>query len=607
MHKGIFVYICQKKMRKFFTLILTSFLCCNFGFSQLVNYIPDSTHIVFEYDLHKITEKISPQSLDQYKFINEIFNNLTKKSDQTVDFASSGLDFDKKIYVAFGERQFYSFKTIIIPIKDKNTFGRTYDIQPKTTVKSTDTIYHSTVMTTLKKQVAIISVIEWNHKAWVRKAKAIIEKNNLSLPYFYYYSDSPLVDYYPKDSIEAKQVKKFKHVLDSVKAVSKSSIIGMYVDEVRAPKGNFYASNGTFREVCQHAADIKFYMDYRGLKNSYALRNYFLYHFVRKFSDLWDGVEHYSYLNFTNEGINVDYHIKGPNDYMQIVNAAANNNFNSKLLKYVPTNSKGFLVWNANTFGVYQKLKEKILPKLDSSKDGRELLTAAIWHTIDEYVNVKNVTATLLPNTLFTYSGTQKVKLHKKLYKYDDETFESKIVDTTYFDEIPIGAFVFYSDKSYLLEKYLKAFEAIKTDSTIIHHNGYYEIQHSLGFPYYIEVNNNITIITNDKNMVEQHKDGYSKFAFDEAIYKQAENPTLFYGHGNIARILDDFYHTGGWYSNSEFSKKIAKNNVLFDLKVVNLSQKELQFNLNIKSGEQFTSGLSFLLDFIEEMNNINR
>src|SRR5690554_7964154 len=95
------------------------------------------------------------------------------------------------------------------------------------------------------------------------------------------------------------------------------------------------------------------------------------------------------------------------------MNAAASGKLNKKLLKYIPDYAQGFAIYNINSFGAYEQLKETYLPILDASEDGRELLGAAIWSTIDEFINMEAITSLYPPQLLMTYGGLKEVELNK--------------------------------------------------------------------------------------------------------------------------------------------------------------------------------------------------
>src|SRR5690554_4568517 len=368
--------------------------------------------------------------------------------------------------------------------------------------------------------------------------------------------------------------------MDSIKNVEKKLFIEEYLNFLENPKNNLLSNDRVFKNASSQVADVKLY--FNPSANPEIYRDLYYNPFGSFIHQELDEFRQFAYLNFSPEGIQVDWKVKTSENFGKAMNKAASGKLNKQLLKYIPDYAQGFAIYNVNTFGAYEQLKETYLPILDASEDGKEVLAGAIWSTIDEFINMEAISSIYPPEIIFSYAGLKEVELPKVTYDYDEETFQYTEVDTTYIEHIPMVNFVIANERAYLLKKYFNAIMKFEED-LIVDHGNYYTIHEdpmNIGFPYYIAIIEDIILITNDEETVIDHLDGYSKKAFHKSIYKKAKKSKMFYAHLDLTQLNKDLINVFGRGDEllTRFEDKTAK----IDFEMTSSSKDQMNFSMKM-------------------------
>lgn len=628
-----------------------------------VQLIPDSVYFVMEVDLGKIIKTVPLEDINKFEVIKNNLSQLTDIANDINDISELGIDFNSKLVAYTTEREKYSSTTVIIPIKNRDQFIEFFDDLDQIILKKNDPIIKDDFIILVRKNECIITDINWESSYFSRQTRDLFDEKGWELPdnYYYlygydyidyddiyydeevydeeeyyeeeYYEDAVEEEFYEESEdttiIEIEDIEdedydgyvyeesyyaekerileeRFQEVMDSIIAIEKNQHVIQLLAFFDNPSNNLLTNDPLFKKVSAEVSDAKIY--YNPSMNPEINRELRYLPFGRLLYDELNEFRQFAYLNFTTEGIQVDWKFKSSENFGKVMNAAASGKLNKKLLNYIPDYAQGFGIYNVNSTGAYEQLKETYLPILDASDDGRELLGAAIWSTIDEFINMEAVTSIYPPQMLITYAGLKEVLLSKVSYEYDEETFQYTEVDTTYLEKIPMVSFVIANERAYLLEKYFKAIMKLE-DGLIQKNEGYYTILSDpfmIGVPYYFAIIDDIIIFTNDENTVKNNLNGYSNNTFDRSVFKKAKKAKMFYAHFDLSQVSADIASLGIYNDTEEFLSRFEDKTAKIDFEVSSVGKDQINYSLKINTNEKYKNGAYFLFELINEIYLIN-
>jgi hypothetical protein len=625
--------------------------------------IPDSVYFVMEVDLGKIIKSIPIEDINKFEVVKNNLSHLTDVTNDITDISQLGIDFNSKLIAFASERESHSSTTVIIPIQDRNTFIQFFDELDQMVLKKNDPIVKDDFIIVVSENECVITSMKWKSMYFSIQARDLFEEKGWELPYNYYnmygydYIDYDDVYYdeeiyyeeeYAEDAVEGETVEEdleiiiieteepdaleapkeeyeeeyyensdeieerkrgihFQEVMDSIIEIEKKEYTKQHLAFLDNPTNNLISNDQIFEKISAEVSDAKIY--YNPSVNPEINNELKYLPFGRFLYQEFNEFRQFAYLNFTPEGVQVDWKVKSSENLGKVFNKAASGKLNKNLLKYIPDYAQGFGIYNINSLGAYEQLKEIYLPILDASEDGKELLGAAIWSTIDEFLNMEAVTSIYPPQMLFTYGGLKEVQLSKVSYEYDEETFQYTEVDTTYMEKIPMVTFVLANERAYLVEKYLKAI--MKLEEGLIQKNdNYYTVLDDplrLGIPYYLAIKDDIILITNDENAVKNNLDGYDKKAFDRSVYKKAKNSKMFYAHLDLSQMSSDIASLGLYNDTDEFLTRFEDKTAKMDFEVTSVDKDQVNYCLKMETNEKYKNGAYFLFELINEIYIINK
>jgi hypothetical protein len=635
-------------MRKFITALL--FIAITVSLKSQVNQmVSDSAYFVMEIDLGKVVKSVPLEEINKLEFVQSLIKQFGDESNKIKDLSNLGVDFSSKLIVFNLDREAYSSVSVIVPLKERQKFLKLFPLDQQKVLKKNGSIVRDELIISLTESTCIMSMVKWSNDFFREKTRIIFEENDWELPDNYYYYDQydyieddfygveeaeetieyeenyieeeyeeavevesiddAGEDYYEEEEIiseyEILQMEletKFQRIMDSITTIEKSKIVKHHVGLINNPKNNLHSTDELYRKVSSQNADAKIYMN--PLMNI-NLMNDFMYYPIRDYmEDELKEMRQFAFINFTPEGIELDWKIQVSDNLGAVMKAASSKKLDKKLLKYIPDYAQGIALYNVNGFGAYEKFKEIYMPKLDESDNAEMLLASAIWSTMDEFIDVEAVASVYPPKILVSYAGFKEVELSRVTYAYDEESFEYTEVDTTYMEKIPMMTFVLSNERAYLLKKYLKAFQKLESEK-VINNGTYYTIVDGpmqLGIPYYIAIKDDIIIVTNDESVVLEHLDGYSKKAFDRKIYKKAKKAKMFYAHIDFSTIAKDVSDLGLIYDNDKYMRLFYDKTGEVDVEMTSISKNQAHYKVSINTNEKYENGGYFLFELMNSI-----
>ncbi|PKR81889.1 hypothetical protein CW751_00705 [Brumimicrobium salinarum] len=603
-------------------------------------YIPDSVYSVFEIDLGKFGKSVPVQELNRFEVVQSMLKELYGRSAEVNDLNQLGIDHKKKLIIYSIADDNYSSTSVVLPIKNKLDFLQLFNAEEQRLLNNDQPIVAEGTTIIIAHDVCLISDVNWKHHEFRYQAERLYEKNGWTVPNPYWSNDyySPYKESIPdfeepneetiveseemevveevpdspeivsdEEQLYLKRKERFDFVVDSLMNVEKADFINKQLQSISNTKNNLISNDKVFKKVSKTVADAKFYFNpIYSPDNFSSIRH-------KPFGNLlyneYANLKQYAYLNFTKEGIEVDWVSRSSDHLGEALQAANDQTLNPILLDYLSKDSQGFFVYNFNTFDAYQAIKDVYLPKLEKSDDPDEAIGAAIWATVDEFINMEVLASVYPPQMLVAYGGIKEVELSKISYEYDNETFEYTEVDTTYMDRIPMLTMAISNEKSFLLEKYLNAFTKFQ-DPVLSHKNDYYVIKqdpYGIGFPYYIAVKEGMILISNDESVVRDNPDGFKNNSFKKSVIKNANEAKSVYGYMDFTKIYQDVQSLYDLKDDIDIISHFGDKTAKAEIQVSDIKKNEMIISLDFETNDKFDNGAYFLLEFINEIYKLDQ
>lgn len=612
-------------------------------FSQVEKMISDSAYFVMEVDLGKIAKSVPIEEINQLEFVKKTLRTISTDENKIQNLSDLGVNFSSKLIVFNIEKSGFKSMNVIIPIDDQEKVLQLFDQYDQAELRLKGFVKSNKGVISLEKSTLLISLIDYNNYVYRDKTNALYARKGWEKPKniyayndYYYESEAyepveetivyeepyleeesvemPPSEIYEEEEIveeeiisdeELKQIalkKRYDEVLDSITNAEQLNIENMHLNFVKSPANNLYDNDEEFRKVSKQSSDAKMYINpIMNLDMVNVLRHYPVKEYI--YDEVKD-MRQFAYINFSPTGIEIDWNIKVSDNFAEIIAEGSSGKIDKDLFKYVPDNAQGLAIYNLNTFGAYEKLKEIYMPKLDASDDGEMVLASAVWSTIDEFIDIEAVTSVYPPKVLVSYAGFKEVLLSKTSYEYDSETFEYTEVDTTYLEKIPMFTFALSNERAYLLEKYLKAFNKLGEEK-VTKNEHYYTVEQGpfdLGIPFHIAIVDDILIVTNDESVVKDHLNGFDQNAFDKDIYKKARKSTMVYAHMDFSTITQDILDLGLMKNEEKFIRLFGDKTGKVDVELTPIKDNRMSYQINMITNGAYKNGGYFLFELINSV-----
>lgn len=616
-----------------------------FGQSNSNGLIPDSSYYVFSADLGRISKSMPIKDMNDHKFVQQAVKKITGFNKEDLTLEDIGMDLSGSIYMFLGDRHTFAFYGFSLPLKDQSSFLKNELIPSefREALKNENVAYNDRQLAFIQGNTFMMLDLNWKNHLFENIVDSIFDANHWERPYRWggfedIYSslkdaDTTIEiteeemeesmeieeDYEESEEVEETyenpppeemhdeyyeeeedMYQKYERILDSVKESRIPKITENFISSLREGKV-LSKTDKNFISTQTQVADGSIYLNPAIMNNNRNSYEYYSYNpflnGMNKFSkETWQS----GYLNFTKTGITIDWNTHGEDRVMNVMKAGMNSKFNTDLLSYIPENTQGFALYNMNGLGAYEAMKESYMPVLDESDNPDYLLASAVWSTIDELVDEEAVFDIYSANMFVTYNGLQEMMLERTTYDYDEETFEYEERTESYKDQIPIMTFGIYTEKAYLLEKYMKAWRAYE-DFRMEKIGEYYRFEKGPigGTPYYIAIINNIILVSNDETLMKNNLDGYGKNAISGERYKTAKSSQAFYANMNMSKLPKDFKTITTNQSERDFFEAMKDKTGNAELVMKGISDNKQTIQLNYTFDGKYKNGAYYLMDIM--------
>jgi hypothetical protein len=627
-----------------FILLTTTLIWTATGFSQHeLEYIPDSSELVVSIDLKRVSQHFPMNETANYQFIASVFENYLNTGGTSVNVSELGINLEGKPTYFAGSNAQYSFQGMIVQLSKPNTFiTKTIsdNIIRKELLENSIYIENGTLYL-IHKNTYISATIQATEELAYRITDSIFDANEWKKPFRWEafwgnmdwesiaVEEEIIEDWEVEEIIEeveaelaeeandSTDVKSFLELFaelndtdddryyaykDSIVEVLSEQFARTFAQHIQQESPGLFRNSDAFKTSLKRAADVTIYINPKGMYNQgefpYVRQNPFLMGYDQFLSRTWQT----GYLNFTTTGIDMEWVNHLDKDMIGVMKSMQKSKFDKKLLNYIPNYSAAFMTMNINTLEAYRTFKSTYMPKLENSDDAREMLVGAVWALVDEIIDDQALFDLYMSKAFISFNGVRDMEVERITYDYDEESFEyTEIIEKTT-DKVPAITFGMSTGRSHLATKFLNAFA--KSQEAIIQEGHYYKMKRGPvpGVPFYIMVQGDIIIMTNEVEVVRNHKGGYGKLAISGKLAKTAGNAKMIYMKAdmrNIPSAISDLIVNA---SDRHFVQALIDRTGELEVNLGQLQKESYSFRGTYSFHGNYKNGAYYLMDVLNLM-----
>jgi len=571
-------------------------------FSQTKNAIPPSATAIIQFDLQRIKKAMPLEDFESYTFVQQLLQQTVESKKDSIALKDLSINHDKPLFAVYGREQAFSYSAVAVNVLDKDVFLENKlvrssiikDLQEKSYSRSRRHLALFQGNTYLQFD------IDWNYSFFRQQADSIFEANGWRK------GERERISVHEKERSQQKthQQPDYSDVYDSIKKVHREKDLERFHQRILNSKDLSIEENA-LKQFENKNAHIKFIyqpdkistIEPRFMRREPLIKKY-LPILESYTAETWQS----GYMNFTEEGMNIDWFTHSNEEIMEVIGAAEERKLDRKLLHYIPEESQGYMVYNVDLFGAYESFKATYLPKVEASDEKEMILASAIWSTIDEMINTSSVASVFGADMMITYNGMKEISLTKTTYSYNKETMEKKKVKETYQEKRPMMTWGISTEKAYLIEKYLKALYAYNPDK-MDQAEGYYTLYKVLppNMPLYIAVHDDIVLLSNDRDVVTKHLDGYDDpINWGERF--QVKRSKLMYAQMDFSKLPAELAEMAPRSRDQSMFESFDGNTGKIEMEVQDVSKEALHFTARFTTEKAYKNGAYFMMEYFNRI-----
>jgi len=530
----------------FFTLI---FVNSWFVFGQSAEQlIPGEAVTVFSISNTDLLQKVSIDEWITYDFMEEIHQELFDKSTENKTVKEAGLDFDQRLSLFYGKKPQFEVTGFTFGIKDQAALFRVFDDFETIPSKYPGVKIYQSLFNNL--------ILDKNHGLLIRvePLEAFLNQQTDSLWYsrgnlspFYALDEDQLMEeeaLISEDEHKNLLEKNYYELRDSLAFEYQKKFYNEVLNRLFTKKQGLYSQDSTFRELLTHPSAGVFFMDNsRNIdraKNLWYLKTVLptLYLDVQ---ELYEDNIITGDLTLKNSTIQFDlkaHYSKALGSIYQEMNDAS---FDKNIAPFIQSNQPAYFTYTINLRSAYEKAYDVLVPILSKAKDPEISFNLLLLKLGNALVNKDALFDTYKGSLLMTFNGIQKVKTRKITFFYDEQTFEYGEREAEAEEDMPIFTFGFSTKRKDIPDMILEHFSQIT--SKFENKGDYWVYQKAIfdAAPLFFINAKGLFIITNDRDLAENHRDGYGQQALSKRAVKSLKKSGTMAGFANIQEVAQRF------------------------------------------------------------------
>jgi hypothetical protein len=314
---------------------------------------------------------------------------------------------------------------------------------------------------------------------------------------------------------------------DSVQFILQNAYFKEVMEGLFVQRKSLYSQAPQFQEQLTHTTEGIFYMDnarnFEKTNNLWYLKTV-LPSLYTDIQEIYEGNVIVGDLILKDHNIEFQITAKYGEKLGSIYQEMNDSKFDKNITKYIKEDQAAYFTYNINLRKAYDKAFEVIVPILSKEKNQDISMNVLFLKLANEFVN-KDALFNAYKGSMFgTFNGIQKVKTKKIEFFYDEVTFEYGERTSEAEEDMPIFTLGFTTDRPDIPELVLSHLSQVtskfeKKENYWIYNNAIFE-----SAPVYLINKNGLLIVTNDKDLADNHSNGYGAESISKKAVKAIKN-----------------------------------------------------------------------------------
>lgn len=529
--------------------------------------IPKEAVTVFSINNISLLQKISMDELVKYEFMEEIQQELFDGSTSGKTLKDSGIDFDQKLNVFYGQTEEYEVAGFTFGIKDEKQLFTVFDDFEKQESNYPGVQFFASYFNNLiiKGNTGLLIRIEptmqhvddYTDSIWYERGnenpwfgEELMLEDGTSFEEEIYEeaeeeAESGDLQEIPQVDQETSELQKnYYELRDSVQLVLQNQLLSVMCEDLLAKGENLISISPKFASQITHASDGIFFLD-----NSRSAQNlkglwYFQTMFPSLYADLkqlYTGNVLLGDLMLTDNNVSFKLEAQYGRELGSIYQKMNDTKFDKHILNYIHADNTAYFTYNIDLREAYEQAYKVIMPVLREEKSPQISANVLTIELLNEFVNKDALFSTYKGSMFGTFNGIKKIKTTKIEFYYDEETFEYGEKEVEAEEDMPIFTLGFTTSRSDIPERVLQHLSRL---TSRFHKEGDYWIYEDAileAAPLYMINKNGLFIFTNDEDLAKNHSGGYGSQSISKKERKQIKSSGFMYASIDWAKAIDRF------------------------------------------------------------------
>lgn len=599
------------------------------------DFIPKDAVTVFSINNISLLKKVSLDELVQYEFMSEVQSELFDGSTSGKTLKDSGIDFDQKLNVFYGQNENFEVAGFSFGITDKLKLFSVFDDFEKETSPIEGIELYSSYFNHLiiKGNVGMVLRVDPTYE----KISVITDSIWMARGFGYFYDGND--NFYDEENVEIDEEneevfrdeqifeeqinedsvaldefdlmnKNYWEMRDSITNELQHAYFKIIMNEIYVSNIHLKMMDEKFATQLLHNSDGIFYLDNSRNLNSAKGLWYFQSIFPELYTDLkklYTGNVMLGDVILTDNSVDFLFEANYGEALGSIYKKLNGTKFDKNVLNYIHSETQGFFTYNINLKEGYNQAYDIIIPILSQEKDPRISSNVLMAELINEFVDTDVLFDTYQGSMFGSFNGIKRVKTKKIEFFYDEETFEygEKEIDSE--EEMPIFTMGFTTKRNDIPEKVLNHFG--RMTSRFKNMGNYWVIEDAIfnSVPMYVINRNKLLIFTNDEDLAKNHTNGYGSKALKGKKAKAAKKSKFMYAYfdwGNaLTKLPREIFNT----NQNEILDAMRGKTGVIELTSSKTSQQKTNFNLTYKFEGDYSNSGKYLLDLLNSIYVISK
>lgn len=596
------------------------------------DFIPKDAVTVLSINNINLLKKVSMDELVQYEFMAEVQAELFDGSTSGKSLKDSGLDFDQKLNVFYGQNQDYEVAGFSFGISDKKKLFSVFDDFERQATDIPGIEMYSSYFNHLiiKGNSGMVLRVDPTYE----KISTVTDSVWMARGFGYFYDgydntfsedpeyseeESDTEEPFASEEIFDEEVsdqdsvqepmsdfdmmnKNYWEMRDSITNELQLKYFSVIVDQIYVRSIHLKNQDAKFAMQLTHDSDGIFYLDNsRNFRNARGLW-YFQTIFPELYSDLqqlYTGNVMLGDIVLNESSVDIHFEANYGEALGAIYEKLNDSKFDKSVLKYIHTNTTGFFTYNVNLKEGYNKAYDVIIPILSQEKDPRISSNVLMAELINEYVNTDAIFDTYKGSMFGSFNGIKKVKTKKIEFYYDEETFEYGEKEIEGEEEMPIFTMGFSTNRSDIPDKVLKHFA--RMTSRFRNMGAYWVVDDAIfnSVPLYIINKNDLMIFTNDEDLAKNHSDGYGSASLKGKKAAAAKKSKFMYAYFDWGLALSKLPREMFTSKQNEILDAMRGRTGVVELTSSKTTQEKTSFDISYRFEGNYENSGKYLLDMV--------